>query len=188
MKKLLVGSFIIVSTFALTACSLDGSYHKNASDSNNTKSSKKAKMPSESFFRNNEAKLSDKTLKITGVKTVKKSQNNPNPLVVFLYTTKNTSNKNMTPEEAWNTTFKVSQNKQKLSKSNFTDKSIPSNPQENIGKNQTVKNSMVYVLKNSSDPISVNASEGINNNNITASTSQNIDGTNLGSQVYNIKN
>ncbi|CAJ1185941.1 hypothetical protein FS150101_NMOIFPPK_00858 [Fructilactobacillus sanfranciscensis] len=185
MKKLLVSSIVILSSLTLASCSsLDGQYKKSSNDKKQT--TKQVKTPTRSSFKNNVATLNDKTIKITGVKTIKDTQEYSQPLVVFMYKTTNKSNKIITPLTAWNNTFKITQKGKSLKKVSFTDDRLDSNPDKNLAEGDSAKNSVVYELDNQKDPIKINASEGISINSINESSS--IDGTNLGSEQFSINN
>ncbi|KRM80694.1 DUF5067 domain-containing protein [Fructilactobacillus sanfranciscensis] len=185
MKKLLVSSIVILSSLTLASCSsLDGQYKKSSNDKKQT--TKQVKAPTRSSFKNNVATLNDKTIKITGVKTIKDTQEYSQPLVVFMYKTTNKSNKIITPLTAWNNTFKITQKGKSLKKVSFTDDRLDSNPDKNLAEGDSAKNSVVYELDNQKDPIKINASEGISINSINESSS--IDGTNLGSEQFSINN
>lgn len=185
MKKLLVSSIVILSSLTLASCSsLDGQYKKSSNDKKQT--TKQVKTPTRSSFKNNVATLNDKTIKITGVKTIKDTQEYSQPLVVFMYKTTNKSNKIITPLTAWNNTFKITQKGKSLKKVSFTDDRLDSNPDKNLAEGDSAKNSVGYELDNQKDPIKINASEGISTNSINESSS--IDGTNLGSEQFSINN
>ena len=185
MKKLLVSSIVILSSLTLASCSsLDGQYKKSSNDKKQT--TKQVKTPTRSSFKNNVATLNDKTIKITGVKTIKDTQEYSQPLVVSMYKTTNKSNKIITPLTAWNNTFKITQKGKSLKKVSFTDDRLDSNPDKNLAEGDSAKNSVVYELDNQKDPIKINASEGISTNSINESSS--IDGTNLGSEQFSINN
>lgn len=183
MKKLLVGGIAILSTLTLASCSsLDGQYKKSNNDHKQT--TKQVKAPRQSSFKNNVAKLNDKTIKITGVKTVDNNQDYSEPLVAFIYKTTNESSKTITPQIAWDNTFKITQKGKQLKKVSFNDERLDSNPDKNLAEGDSAKNTVVYELNNQTDPITINASEGISTNSIN--NSSNIDGTNLGSEQFKI--
>ena len=184
MKKLLVSSIVILSSLTLASCSsLDGQYKKSSNDKKQTTKEGNEVITE---YKNNVATLNDKTIKITGVKTIKDTQEYSQPLVVFMYKTTNKSNKIITPLTAWNNTFKITQKGKSLKKVSFTDDRLDSNPDKNLAEGDSAKNSVVYELDNQKDPIKINASEGISTNSINESSS--IDGTNLGSEQFSINN
>ncbi|WP_429970774.1 DUF5067 domain-containing protein [Fructilactobacillus sp. Tb1] len=186
MKKLLVGGIAILSSLTLASCSsLDGQYKKSNNDTK--QSTKPVKTPNQASFKNNVATLNDKTIKITGVKTINDTQDYDKPLVAFIYKTTNRSDKIITPLDAWNNTFKISQKKTTLKPVSFSDERLESNPDTNLAKGDSKTNTIVYELNNDSDPITINASQGISTNNISTNN-QSIDGTNLGSEQFSIKN
>lgn len=184
MKKILVTSIAILSTLTLASCSsLDGQYKKSNND--NKQTTKPVKAPTQSSFKNNVAKLNDKTIKIIGVKTVNNSEKYDEPLVVFIYKTTNKSNKIITPKNAWDSTFKITQKSHHLNEVNFNDDRLDYNPDQNLAEGDSAKNTVVYELNNQNDPITINASEGINPNSINNNSSS-IDGTNLGSEQFKL--
>ncbi|WP_413627129.1 DUF5067 domain-containing protein [Fructilactobacillus vespulae] len=185
MKKFLIGTLTIASCLTLASCSsLDGSYKKSNQD--NTKKTKQIKAPAKSSFKNNVAKLNDKTIKIKGVKTIQQGDSDQT-LIAFQYKVTNESTNILTPLNAWNSTFKVSQGNKELKTTDFSDDRLPSNPNENLAKGDSIESSVVYALDNANDSIKINASEGISNNNITAATTSTLDGTNLGTEEFSIK-
>ncbi|USS86518.1 DUF5067 domain-containing protein [Fructilactobacillus cliffordii] len=180
MKKQIILGLAAVATLSLAGCS---SSKQSQSKPKSATTSKTSQQPS---FRNNVAQLNDKTIRIKGVKTIKQPNESSPSMVAFIYQVTNKSNHSMTPMDAWNANMKVMQNKQKLDQTKFSDDSLPSNPNESIAKGQTVKSSVVYKLNNTKDPISINASQGINQNAIDPNSNQQIDGTDVGTQTFAI--
>ncbi|USS87316.1 DUF5067 domain-containing protein [Fructilactobacillus hinvesii] len=180
MKKQIILGLAAVCTLTLAGCS---SSNHSQSKPKNTTSKTTSQQPS---FRNNVAQLNDKTIRIKGVKTIKQPNESTPSMVAFIYQVKNKSNHEMTAMQAWDSNMKVTQNKQELAKTKFSDDSLPNNPDETIAKGQTVKSSVVYKLSNDKDAISINASQGINQNAIDQNSNQQIDGTNVGTQTFAI--
>ncbi|USS85468.1 DUF5067 domain-containing protein [Fructilactobacillus myrtifloralis] len=181
MKKKIILGMVTICTLGLAGCSTPGHHADNAKSK-----SAPTSQTTQPSFRNNVAQLNDKTIRIKGVKTIKQPNETEPSMVAFIYQVTNKSKRVLTPKQAWNENMKVSQNKQELKETNFSDKTLPQNSDQTIAKGQTVKSAVVYQLQSPKESISINASQGINSNPIDQNANQQIDGTDLGTQTFAI--
>lgn len=177
-KAVTLGIALIASTSLLAAC---GNSKSSSSDSSSTV--KKTATP-KYYYKNGTVKIHDLKVKITKTQVIqvgdKGNEYGEKPVLAIWYDTTNYTDKEIDPTSAWMAVAtKVVQDNNKNSENTLEVGSLPDDAfldsqTENIKKNGTVSNAVAYELDDTTTPVKITFSQGM-------------DGKTLGTQTYNIK-
>ncbi|USS93959.1 DUF5067 domain-containing protein (plasmid) [Fructilactobacillus ixorae] len=179
MKKIILSTVILASSIALVGCSSSNKDSKSSSKSQIVSVPKKNNY----YFKNNVAKLHDEKIEITKTKVINPgeegNQYGDKPIIAFWYKTTNYTDKKIDPISAWESVFEAYQdnNKNQENKLNvgmLPDEKYLDSQTQAIKKNGTVENAISYELSDTTTPVQLKASKGI-------------DGKALGDQTYKLK-
>lgn len=183
MKKTLLLTFLL-TLFIITGCSNQKEPTKTDT-SNNVKTTENVEKETknELYFKDNEAKLNDLKIKITETKVIQVGESGnkygKKPVLAIWYETTNLSDKDIHPISAWLGVFKAVQDNNpnavnKLEVGMLPDEQFLDSQLETIKKDGTVKNAIAYELDDLVTPVTLIATQGIDENK-------------LGEQTYNLK-
>ncbi|MEK1396625.1 DUF5067 domain-containing protein [Limosilactobacillus fermentum] len=177
MKK----SLIIVATLGVSL-SLAACGNSSSSSSSNEKAMVKKSATPKYYFKNNVVKIHDLKIKITKTKIIQPGQPGNvygnKPVFAVWYDTTNLTNKDINPTSAWIAVFTAIQDNDKNSVNELEVASLPDDQYldtqtETIKKNGTVSNAVAYTLSDTTTPVQLKASKGV-------------DGKVLGTKTYKI--
>jgi len=167
----------------LSAALLFGSAVPTGTQLDNVTQSEAHAAKKKYYFKDNVAKLQDVKIVITKTKVIKVGQKGneygDKPVFAIWFKTKNLSNKNITPVDAWIAVFDGYQdnNKNMLKELNLgaaPDDNLLDNGFAKIKKNGVVKYAVAFELTDLKTPVKLVAKKGY-------------DGTVLGSKTYKVK-
>lgn len=177
MKKGLVIGVTLIMGLSLAACD-----NSSSSSSSNEKATVKKTATPKYYFKDNVVKIHDLKIKITKTKIIQPGQpgNVDGDKAVFAvwYDTTNLTDKDLDPTSAWMAVFTAIQDNDKNSINELEVASLPDDQYldsqtETIKKNGTVSNPVAYTLSDTTTPVQLKASKGV-------------DGKVLGTKTYKI--
>jgi len=157
--------------------------NKKATTENAKENKKNETTNKDVYFKNNEAKLNDLKIKITGTKVIQAGETGnkygKKPVFAIWYDTTNLSDKDIDPTTAWGAVFEAIQDNNpnavnKLEVGGLPDDKFLDSQLETIKKGGTVQNAVAYELDDLVTPVKLIATQGIG-------------GDKLGEQTFNIK-
>ena len=175
MKKLLVLLIVLAMMFTLVACG-DGATNTGEADvpedgeevSGETEDSKEP--INDVYFKDNEAKIEDVKIKITGTKVIPVgevgNEYGEKPVFAIWYEVTNLSDKDIDPISAWLAIFTAIQDNNpnainELEVGALPDENHLDSQLETIKKGGTVENSIAYELDDLETPVTLVANQGI---------------------------
>lgn len=178
-KVLTIGITALAVGSILTAC---GNSASSSSDEKGTVT-KKAKPVSKYYFKNGEVKIHDLKIKITKTAVINVGETGneygDKPVFAIWYDATNLTNKEIDPNTAWQAVFTAVQDNDKnkvneLEVGMLPDDKFLDSQSETIKKNGTVSNAVAYELTDTTTPVQLKATQGV-------------DGKTLGTKTYEIK-
>ena len=180
-KSLALTGLTVLLASTLVGCSNTNYSSKKDSD-NNTKTVQVAKKD-KYYFKDNKLVIHDLNIRITQTKIIQPGETGneygEKPVIAFWYKVTNKTNKEIDAMTAWIAVFKAVQDNNSNTVNELEVASLPDDrfldsQSQTIKKNGTVENAVAYTLSDTTTPVKLNATKGI-------------DGKKLGSMTYKLQ-
>jgi len=180
-KGLALSGLTILLASTLIGCSNENTSNKK-NDSNNTKTVKVAKKD-KYYFKNNKLVINDLDIQITQTKVIQPgdtgNEYGDKPVIAFWYKVTNKTTKDIDAITAWIAVFTAVQDNNSNTVNELEPASLPDDnfldtQSQTIKKNGTIENAVAYTLSDTTTPVKLNATKGI-------------DGKKLGSMTYKLQ-
>lgn len=179
-KSLVLSGLTILLASTLTGCSSSNDSSSKKSKDENTKTVKVAKKKTDKYyFKNNKLVIHDIDIKITKTKVIPVgevgNEFGDKPIIAFWYKVTNKTDKEIDANTAWIAVFEAVQDNDKntvneLDVAALPDEKYIDSQTQTIKKNGTVENAVAYELDDTTTPVQLTATKGVDGKKIGTMT------------------